>query len=81
MTANLLHTFNDPTVTNQDHFGRSVALDGNKVLIAATGDDTNGTGVGQAYLFTVPEPSSCLIVLIGGSGIVVIDRRRRRFSR
>ncbi|MGI9427292.1 MAG: hypothetical protein ACR2NM_01450, partial [Bythopirellula sp.] len=51
MTGNLLRTFNDPTVTETDGFGWSVALDGNKVLIGATGDDTNGTQVGQAHLF------------------------------
>ena len=50
-TGDLLHTFDDPTVTSRDSFGFSVALDGNRVLIGAPGDDTNGHGVGQAYLF------------------------------
>lgn len=47
----LRHVFDDPTVTDQDWFGSSVALDGNRVLIGASGDDTNGDGVGQAHLF------------------------------
>ena len=44
-------TFDDPTVTTQDRFGTSVAIDGNNVLIGASYDDTNGTNVGQAHLF------------------------------
>jgi hypothetical protein len=46
-------TFNDPTVTGSDRFGASVALDGNNVLIGAQRDDTNGTNVGQAHLFSI----------------------------
>ncbi|NKB20943.1 MAG: PEP-CTERM sorting domain-containing protein [Alphaproteobacteria bacterium] len=50
-TGALLHTFSDPTPTGLDNFGVSVAIDGTNVLIGAFGDDTNGGGVGQAYLF------------------------------
>ena len=50
-TGNLLRTFNDPTVTTEDRFGISVAIDGNNVLIGADYDDTAATNVGQAYLF------------------------------
>jgi len=50
-TGALLLTFDDPTVTTQDFFGQSVSIDGNKVLVGAPGDDTNGVGVGQAHLF------------------------------
>ena len=50
-TGVLLRTFNDPTITNADNFGVSVAIDGNNVLIGASGDDTNGSAVGQAHLF------------------------------
>jgi hypothetical protein len=42
-TGNLLQTFDDPTVTTNDSFGASVAIDGNNVLIGAGGDNTNGT--------------------------------------
>jgi|GEM_PF-1645102 len=51
LTGNLLQTFDDPTPTDQDNFGFSVALDGNNVLIGAFNDDTLGQDVGQAYLF------------------------------
>jgi outer membrane protein assembly factor BamB len=51
VTGGLLWTFNDPTPTDGDRFGDSVALDGNNVLIGARGDDTLGSFVGQAYLF------------------------------
>ncbi len=47
----LSRTFDDPTVTSADVFGFSVALDGGLVLIGTPNDDTNGTNVGQAYLF------------------------------
>ena len=50
-TGALLQTFDDPTLTGQDHFGHSVALDGNNVLIGASRDNTNGGLVGQAHLF------------------------------
>ena len=50
-TGNLLQTFDDPTVTGSDLFGTSVALDGDRVLIGANQDDTQGTNVGQAHLF------------------------------
>jgi len=50
-TGELLRTFDDPTPTDRDGFGSSVALDGNHVLIGALGDDTNGGQVGQAHLF------------------------------
>ena len=51
ITGNLLQTFDDPTITGNDGFGFSVALDGDNVLIGALSDATNGLGVGQAYLF------------------------------
>jgi len=50
-TGALLQTFDDPTVTNNDNFGLSVALSGDNVLIGAPGDSTNGIRVGQAHLF------------------------------
>lgn len=77
ITGNLLHTFNDPTVTVNDFFGYSVAVEGNHVLIGALADDTNGNNVGQAHLFDiiVPEPATgCL--LLGMSLIAGACRRR-----
>jgi len=50
-TGALLRTFDDPTVTGDDRFGYAVAIDGDKVLIGAPGDNTNGTFVGQVHLF------------------------------
>ena len=47
----LLHTFENPSVKLADQFGFSVAIDAGRVLIGAHGDDTQGLGVGQAYLF------------------------------
>ena len=50
-TGDLLHTFDDPTPTTADNFGFSVALDGDRVVIGAPNDDTQGTSIGQAHLF------------------------------
>ncbi len=79
-TGNLLHTFNDATVTRGDLFGISVALDGNHVLIGARGDDTNGSAVGQAHLFeiVVPEPSTVTSLL--GLGLTAAGSRRKNQS-
>ena len=50
VTGSLLQTFNDPTVTSEDRFGRSVAIDGDNVLIGALFDETSAPNVGQAHL-------------------------------
>lgn len=47
----LLHTFDDPTPTDSDSFGWSVAIEGNQVVIGAPLDDTHGGNVGQVHLF------------------------------
>ena len=47
----LLHTFDDPTPTDSDSFGWSVAIEGNQVVIGAPVDDTHGANVGQVHVF------------------------------
>jgi len=47
----LIHTFDDPTITTEDHFGHSVAIDGNYVLVGSPLDDTRSFRDGQAHLF------------------------------
>ena len=37
-----------------DHFGVSVALDGDTVVVGATGDDDRGSNSGSAYVFVKP---------------------------
>ena len=49
--SSLVQTYNDPVPANGDHFGFSIARDGNRVLIGARFDDTSGPNVGQALLF------------------------------
>ena len=34
-----------------DHFGRSVAIDGDKIVVGAEEEDTGGTNAGAAYIF------------------------------
>jgi hypothetical protein len=50
-TGALLRTFNNPTPAVSDHFGHSVAISGNYVLVGASFDNTGATDAGSAYLF------------------------------
>jgi outer membrane protein assembly factor BamB len=63
-TGQLLETFNDPTPTDADRFGYSLALDGNRVVIGASEDDTPAINAGQAHLFMIPEPRTVWLALI-----------------
>ncbi len=51
ITGALLETFNNPTPASPDHFGDSVAISGNLVVIGAPDDDTGANASGSAYLF------------------------------
>ena len=46
-------TFSDPTLTTNDSFGYSVALDEQYLLVGAPDDDTIGLDVGQAHLYSL----------------------------
>ena len=59
-TGDLSQTFTIPDITDRDSFGISVALSHNQVLIGAPGNDSDGSGVGRAYLYQVPEPITLL---------------------
>ena len=50
-TGVLLYTFNNPTPETNDHFGSSVSISDNKILIASSNDDTGATNAGSAYLY------------------------------
>ena len=39
----------------RDHFGESVAVDGDTVVVGALWDDDNGSDSGSAYVFTKPD--------------------------
>lgn len=53
LTGNLLETFNDPSPTDFDWFGSSVALNGNHVLIGARYDENFSAYTGSAHLFNI----------------------------
>ena len=42
-------------VAAEDHFGNSIAVDGNTVVIGALHDDDNGLNSGAAYVYSVSE--------------------------
>lgn len=52
-TGELLNTWANPTPSDLDVFGASVAVDGNTVAVGAYWDDTAGTDAGAAYVFDV----------------------------
>jgi len=81
--GNLIHTFDDPTITLEDRFGTSVAIDGNRVLVGEPNDSTFGDDIGQAHLFdatsgallrTFNEPTPLKDDFFGNS--VAIDGNR-----
>jgi hypothetical protein len=57
ITGNLLRTLANPTVASDDHFGCSVAVSGNIVLVGACDDDTGAGGAGAAYIFNAATGS------------------------
>ena len=76
-TGNLLQSFDDPTVTGSDRFGRSVAISGNHILVGAPTDNTIGLRVGQAHLFEfiVPEPTTGILFFgMGSLGVGFLNR-------
>ena len=56
-TGSLLQTLNNPNAygtSANDQFGYSVSVDGNRVVVGATGeDDAGGTDSGKAYIYTL----------------------------
>ena len=75
LTGELLQTFNDPTIMIEDRFGRSMALEGNKVVVGAWKDNTLGFQVGQVHLFTLSEPAAEFSVNLSAPSdeIVTVD--------
>jgi hypothetical protein len=57
----LTHILNASDGADGNGFGRSVAVYGSTILVGAQFNN----GVGAAYLFTVPEPSSAILILFG----------------
>ena len=56
-TGALVHTLNNPTAygtSANDYFGQSVAIDGDRAIVGAYGeDDAGGNSSGKAYIFNV----------------------------
>lgn len=63
----------DPTPTTSGHFGRSVSLDGNNLLVGAPGDDVGGVNTGNAYL-CVRDGNSWSMEAYSPSDLAVSDR-------
>jgi hypothetical protein len=47
----LQHTLTNPTPASGDHFGWSVSMSGDQVLVGAPDDGTGAAGAGSAYLY------------------------------
>jgi Ca2+-binding RTX toxin-like protein len=65
-TGNLLFTLSNPIPGNFDHFGTSVAIDGNIITIGTLEDDTVGLNAGAVYTYTIDFDDAD--ILIGGAG-------------
>jgi hypothetical protein len=57
VNGNLIQNFFPPNPNIKGFFGSSVAIEGNRVLIGASGDDTFGSNSGAAYLFDATSGS------------------------
>ena len=53
--------------SNNDYFGWDVAIDGNRALIGAIGDDDVGSNVGAAYLFDINTGQQLLKLIPTGA--------------
>lgn len=58
-TGNLIQTLEDPTPSSfgRDDMGASVSIDGNTIAVGAPGDATQGSDVGQVYVFQASKGS------------------------
>ena len=63
-TGSFERSLNDPTPTFQDRFGTSVAIEGDRILVGADGDESNGFKDGQAHLFKIPEPATFALGIV-----------------
>lgn len=50
-TGALVRTINNPSPTSGDRFGQNLAIHGNRVVVAASEDDTGASNAGIAYVF------------------------------
>ena len=50
-TGAYIRAFDDPTRTAHDGFGQEISISGDRILMSASGDDTNGSNVGQVHMF------------------------------
>ena len=90
-TGELLQTFQNPNPADSDYFGRSVAIDGDAVVIGTNNKDVGATDSGEAYLYkastgellqTFQNPNPALVdyfgisVAIDGDAVVIgADRK------
>ena len=50
-TGAYIRAFDDPTPTAHDGFGQEISVSGDRVLMSAGGDDSNGPNHGQVHMF------------------------------
>jgi hypothetical protein len=61
-----------------DRYGWSVAIDGNRAIVAAVWDSTLASRAGAAYLYKlVPEPATQLLAIVGLSVANLRCKRKR----
>ncbi len=62
-------------VGSADRFGYSVSISGSRVIVGSYLDDGLAMNAGAAYLYTVPEPASLVVWVLGAAALAVAGRR------
>ena len=53
-------TLTNPTPASLDYFGSSIAIDGNRIVIGAYGDDFGAVNAGRAYIYNLTNGNSAV---------------------
>lgn len=62
---------------SSDYFGYSVGVSGGRALVGAFLNDARGNGAGAAYVYTIPEPATWVLLAVGAAAISLVRTRRR----
>jgi len=92
-SGNLLQTINNPSPDLNDHFGHTVSISGNHILVNAYRDDAGAEETGSVYLFDLQHDRTTLLlaavqasaswiipVVVSAVGIGLVLVRRKKLN-
>jgi len=92
-SGNLLQTINNPSPDLNDHFGHTVSISGNHILVNAYRDDAGAEETGSVYLFDLQHDRTTLLlaavqasaswiipVIVSAVGIGLVLVRRKKLN-